>query len=72
MLIERKSEPFRPITITLQNEEEANAFYHMLNCANATSILDYYKEKNIVFTNLIRFNLFDKLDDIYQPTDWKR
>ena len=40
-MIAKKEKAFAPITVTLETKEEADAFYHMLNCNPTFSIQGY-------------------------------
>jgi len=79
MKIERKKTGFKPIIITIETEEEANYFWHLLNMPR--SYLEQYVEewvKNkksarraIEFANKIKDTVWEAFDKVYRPEDMK-
>jgi hypothetical protein len=67
MKVTREENTFKPITITLENQEEADALWHILNCGEGRSLNRYTEDKNIEYIN--KHRMWSTFNAAYQPKE---
>jgi hypothetical protein len=69
----KKSKEFKPITLTLETEEEARLFYHMLNSPVGIPIKKYFENDYPTYHNWrdIRDDMWAVFDKVYVPKEYR-
>jgi hypothetical protein len=60
-----KSEEFKPITIILETEEEADMLWHILNVADTDSFKSYREEHRLNIGST--YPMLSRFDDVHRP-----
>ncbi len=68
--IEQKEKAvFKSLTLTLETKEEADLFWHMINCGTGQSLANYFEEQNLErnLANNFKSVIFDGINSIHTP-----
>ena len=72
MKVERQDpekRPFIPIVVTLETREEATYLWHRLNCAGATSFVQYCQKEGILLNRGACTLMWHTLDEVFTPEE---
>jgi len=73
MKVSRAKTEFNPITITLETEEEANLMWHILNCGESRTLLDYWEKRGVgEFPAGLATNIWEAFDSCYSLGEYKK
>lgn len=67
MKVITKQSKFEPIIITLETEREVAFLWHLLNCGEGKTFLDYCKGWKMKYNGTLNHDMWHELDEVYSP-----